>query len=74
MMDSNKTRHEDKRILNRSFQPARGPGLPEGTLLRISKAAPGAYEVDYTTPYGAYGQFVVNQEDLVNLRNLSRQQ
>jgi|14BtaG_2_1085337.scaffolds.fasta_scaffold172371_2 hypothetical protein len=65
---------EDKRILNSSYQPNRGPGLPAGTLLIIKKANYSAYEVDYTTPYGAYGQFVANQEDILNLQSVSRSQ
>jgi hypothetical protein len=72
MNNLNEMKYEDKRILNRSFQPLRGPGLPEGTLVMIARTGTGVYEVDYTTPYGAYGQFIASPEDLINLQNVSR--
>ena len=65
---------EDKRILNSSYQPNRGPGLPAGTHLIIWRVNHSAYEIDYTTPYGAYGQFVANQDDILSLQCVSRSQ
>jgi len=64
--------NEDKRVLNKSFQPVRGPGIPKGTLVIIEKNSTGVYDVDYTTPYGAYGQFVAEADDLIKLQSVSR--
>lgn len=58
---------EDRRILLNPYKTVRGFGVPEGTLLVIMKTQSGVYDVDYTTPFGAYGKFVALKEDMVKI-------
>lgn len=59
---SNETR---RLVLREKYVSTRGLGLPAGTVLLLEKTSAGVTVVDYTTPHGAYGNFVVSSDDEV---------
>jgi len=65
---------EDRRILLKPYKTMRGFGVPEGTLLIMTKTQSGVYDVDYTTPYCAYGRFIALKEDVTAIRESSVRQ
>jgi hypothetical protein len=65
---------EDRRVLLRPYTTVRGFGVPQGTLLIIAKTQSGVFDVDYTTPYGAYGKFIALKEDMMKILEISVKQ
>ena len=64
----------DRLILEEKFVTSRGLGLPAGTTLLLEHADSGITVVDYTTPHGAYGEFIARDSDeLIRLRVISRE-
>ena len=66
--------NEDRRVLLRPYKTVRGLGVPQGTLLIIVKTQSGVFDVDYTTPYGAYGKFIALKEDMMKIMEISVKQ
>ena len=64
----------DRLILQEKLVTSRGLGLPAGTILLLEHADSGVTVVDYTTPHGAYGEFIARDSDeLIRLRVISRE-
>ena len=64
----------ERLILDERFVTARGLGLPAGTTLLLEHTDSGITVVDYTTPHGAYGEFIARDSDeLIRIRVISRE-
>jgi hypothetical protein len=64
----------ERLILDEKFVTSRGLGLPTGTTLLLQHTDSGVTVVDYTTPHGAYGEFItLDSDELIRIRVISRE-
>ena len=65
----------ERLILQEKFVTSRGLGLPADTILLLEHTDSGITAVDYTTPHGAYGEFIAHDSDeLIRIRLLSKEE